>query len=139
MVNSYGFDNQGEPGRRRRRGIYFHGVNGTMFADYGFYKIIPEGKRMTAEDGDKAPKVIPDSPGHHREWLDAIRSRKQPSCHVGYHYKIDVAINLAMLSLKLGRSVRFDPKTESIPHDPEAAKFLLPTYREPWKLPKEYL
>ncbi len=139
LVNSYGFDNQGEPGCKRRRGVYFHGVNGTMMADYHVCKIIPEGDRMKAEDAEAVPKVIPDSPGHHREWLDCLRSRKQPSCNVGYHYKIDIAINLAMLSLKLGRSVRFDPRTETVPNDPEAAKLVTPQYREPWKLPTEYL
>ena len=139
LVNSYGFDNPVKTGRRRRLGIYFHGVNGTMFADYGVRKIFPEGQLMTEEEAEDVPKVIPDLPGHHREWLDGIKSRKQPSCHVGYHYKIDVAINLAMLSLKLGRSIHFDPKTEKIVGDPEAAKLVVPEYRAPWKFPKEYL
>ena len=58
---------------------------------------------------------------------------------MGYHYKIDIAINLAMLSLKLGRSVRFDPATETIPNDPEAVALDKPKYRDPWKLPAEYL
>jgi predicted dehydrogenase len=139
LINSYGFDNQGEPGTRRRRGIYFQGVNGTLIGDYELLKIVPEGDRMKSVDVDAVPKVIPDSPGHHREWLDGIHTRRPPSCHVGYHYKIDVAINLSLMSLKLGRSVRFDPASETIPNDPEAAKLLLPVYREPWKLPAEYL
>ena len=42
------------------------------------------GRRMAEEDIDKVPKAVPDSPGHHREWLDGIRTRRQPSCHVGY-------------------------------------------------------
>jgi len=139
LVNSYGWDFQGDPGMKRRLGIYFQGLNGTIATDYGKHEIIPEGQRMTVEDAEKAPKVVPDSPGHHREWLDCIRTRKQPSCHVGYHHKINVAINLAMMALKLGRSVRFDPKTETIPNDAEAAKLINPIYRDPWKLPAEYL
>ena len=53
--------------------------------------------------------------------------------------KVDVPIVLSLLSLKLGRSIRFDPKTESIVGDPEAARLALPEYRAPWKFPKEYL
>jgi len=137
LVSSYGWDFQGEPGMKRRLGIYFHGVNGLLATDYSTHKIIPEGDRM--KDAPAVPKVTPDSPGHHREWLDCLRTRRQPSCHVGYHYKIDVAINLAMLSLRLGRSVCFDPETETVPDDREAAGLLKPTYRDPWKLPAEYI
>lgn len=139
LVNSFGFDTQGQPGTRRRRGIYFHGTNGTLIADYGYLKIVPEGDRMEEEDVEKVEKVTPDSPGHHREWLDGIRTRTPPSCHVGYHYKVDMAINLGMLSLKLGRSVQFDPVTEIIPNDPEANKHVNPVYREPWKFPVQYV
>lgn len=139
LVNSYAFDFQQQPGIRRRRGIYFHGVNGTLLADYGFRKCIPEGDRMKAMDIEQAPRVIPESPGHHREWLDGIRTRRQPSCHVGYHYRIDIALNLSLMSLKLGRSIRFDPETETIVNDPEATKLAIPEYRDPWRLPAEYL
>jgi len=137
LVNSYGFDMQGKPGLKRRVGIYFQGVNGTLVTDYSEHKIIPEGDRM--KPNPEVPKLVPDSPGHHREWLDGIRSRKQPSCHVGYHYKVDMAITLSLLSLKLGRSISFNPEKETIVGDHEARKLAVPVYRKPWKFPKEYL
>jgi len=46
---------------------------------------------------------------------------------------------LANLSLKLGRSIRFDAATEKIAGDAEAAKQAKPEYRAPWKFPDEYL
>lgn len=140
LINSFAFDLQGRPGLHRRRGIYFQGVNGTLIADYGYLKIVPEGERMDDEiDETKLAKAVPDSPGHHREWLDGLRSRKQPSCHIGYHTKVDMAIQLAMLSLKLGRSVLFDAETMTIPNDREASKHLFPEYRAPWRIPAEYM
>jgi predicted dehydrogenase len=137
LVNSYGFDLQGAPGMERRLGVYFQGVNGTLVTGYKKHKIIPEGDRMSATP--EIPKTIPDSVGHHREWLDCIRTRQQPSCNVGYHYKLDLAITLSLLSLKLGRSIEFDPKTETIVGDAEARKLAVPEYRSPWKFPKKYL
>jgi len=137
LVNSYGFDFQGKGGIGRRLGVYFHGANATLFADYGTHKIVPEGDYF--KDVPPPEPSIPPSPGHEREWLDSIRSRQQPSCHVGYHYKLDVAIALANLSFKLGRSIRFDPATETIVGDDEAAKLARPVYRDPWKFPEEYL
>ena len=85
------------------------------------------------------PLSIPPSPGHEREWLDGIKSRKEPSCSVNYHWKVDLAITLANLSYKLGRSVRFDPQREKILNDQEAEKLARPEYRDPWKFPSQYL
>jgi len=137
-ANSYGFDSQGDNNNiRRRLGTYFHGVNGTLFANYGTHKVIPEGDRM--KDAQEPPKAVPDSPGQEREWLDAIKSRQQPSCNVDYHHKVNVPIVLGNLSLAVGRSIRLDPATEKIIGDDEAARLAVPEYRDPWKFPKQYL
>ena len=137
ITNSYGFDFMRGQESRRRLGIYFHGVNGTLQTDYENHLILPEGNRM---DGMQTPpESIPASPGHELEWLECIRSRKQPSCNPGYHVKIDVPLALSTLSLKLGRSIRFDPDSEKIVGDNEAIKLSVPEYRAPWKLPLEYL
>jgi predicted dehydrogenase len=136
-TNSYGFDFLRGQDSKRRLGIYFHGVNGTLYTDYSDHKILPEGNRM---DGMKTPpKSIAPSPGHELEWVECIKSRKQPSCSAEYHVKVDVPIALSVLSMKLGRSIKFDPATESIVGDKEAAKLAVPEYRGPWKFPKEYL
>ena len=138
LCNSYGFDLQGPNNNiGRRLGIYFHGVDGTLYANYGSHKVVPEGDRM--KDPQPPEPSIPPSPGHEREWLDSIRSRKQPSCNVSYHYKLDAAIGLANIAYRLGRSIRFDPKTEKIVGDPEAARLARPEYRAPWKFPAKYL
>lgn len=137
ITNSYGFDLHGDPVARRRLGIYFHGTSGTLFADYGRFTVVPEGEKM--KDLPEVPKSLAPSPGHEREWLDSIKSRQQPSCCVDYHLKIDVPLVLSLLSLKLGRSIRFDPATETITGDPEASKLAVPEYRAPWKFPTQYL
>lgn len=134
--NSFGFDfGRGKPDRRL--GIYFHAVNGTLFTDYGKHEIVPEGDLLKNAE-PPAPSIAP-SPGHEREWLDSVKSRREPSCSVNYHYKVDLALTLANLSYKLGRSVRWDPATERIVGDPEATKRARPVYREPWRFPAEYL
>ncbi len=136
-VASYGFDFQRKPSGRHGLGIYFHGVNGTLVSDYRVHNIVPEGDRL--KDAAVPEPSIPPSLGHEREWLDSMRSRTQPSCNVAYHYKIDLACTLANLSLKLGRSIRFDPATEKIVGDEEAARLAVPEYRGPWEFPVEYV
>jgi predicted dehydrogenase len=137
LTNSYGFDFEGDPQPMRRLGIYFHGANGTLFANYDTFKVVPEGNKM--RDSSAPPPSLAASPGHEREWLDCVKSRRQPSCNPAYHARIDVPIQLSLLSLKLGRSVRFDPVREQIVGDPEAARRAVPSYRAPWKFPAEYL
>ncbi len=137
LTNSYDFVPRGKVEPSRRLGIYFHGSNGTLYANYDMFRLMPEGDKM---EGLQAPPAsIPSSPGHEREWLDCIKSRQQPTCSVFYHVKVDVPIVLSLLSLKLGRSIRFDPATERIVDDREAARLAVPEYRSPWKFPKEYL
>jgi len=135
LTNSYGFDFQGELGRRRRTGIYFHGVNGTLIANYGTHKIVPEGDWM--KDVKPPEPSIPRSKGHQREWLDCIKSRKQPSCNVLYHVRVDVPIVLSLLAYRLRRAIKFDPEKEAIMGDDEAARLAVPEYRPPWKFPAE--
>ncbi len=136
LTNSFGFDlGRGSPARRL--GIYFHGLNGTLYSDYGMHRVVPEGAMLK----DVAPpeKAIPPSPGHEREWLNCIKSRAQPSCGPHYHTKVDVPLVLANLSLKLGRSIRFDGVAEKIVGDDEASRLSKPEYRAPWRFPEEYL
>ena len=83
--------------------------------------------------------TIASSPGHELEWLDCIKTRKQPSCNPEYHIKVDAPIALSVLSMKLGRSIKFDPATEKIVGDAEAARLAIPEYRAPWKFPAKYL
>lgn len=136
-TNSYGFDFLREQKSQRRLGIYFHGVNGTLLTDYDNHQILPEGDRMNGMQ--TPPKSIPPSPGHELEWLECIKSRKLPSCNPEYHIKVDVPIELSVLSMQLGRSIKFDPLTEKIIGDKEAARLSIPEYRGPWKFPNKYL
>jgi predicted dehydrogenase len=136
MCNSFAFDfGRGKPDRRL--GIYFHGLRGTLYSNYTMHEVVPEGDLL--QDATAPPESIPPSPGHEREWLDCLKSRAQPSCNPDYHYKIDLALTLANLSYRLGRSVRFDPRTERIVDDKQAARMARPEYRSPWKFPAQYL
>lgn len=138
LTNSYGFDLHGEPVPKRRLGIYFHGTNGTLYANYDIYKIVPEGDKMNGLM-EPPPPTLPRVESHEREWLDGVKFRRQPSCSVLYHIKVDLPITLSLLSLKLQRSIKFDPENMKIVNDKTAEKMAAPEYRRPWKFPKKYL
>ena len=124
--NAHGFDG-------RRMGIMFCGTKGTLAADYGSYKITPEGDRLKGVD--EPPASLPRSRGHHREWLDALKSRRPCSCDVEYGQKLTTAALLGNISLRVGRQIRWNAAEERIVNDADANAYLTREYRAPWKLP----
>jgi predicted dehydrogenase len=69
---------------------------------------------------------------HARDFIDCIRSRKAPISDLASAHRTSVACHLANLSLRLGRSLRWDWTTNSIANDPEANGLLVRPYRSPW-------
>jgi hypothetical protein len=67
-----------------------------------------------------------------QDWLDCMRSRKRPFCEVEDGHRVAIACNLANMSLRLGRSIRWDPEKEQVLGDKEAAALCVKPYRAPW-------
>src|SRR5262249_42504445 len=69
---------------------------------------------------------------HMRDFLEAIRSRKDPASDVLSGHQISTACHLSNIALQVGRRIRWDPETEEIVRDPQAAARLVRPYRAPW-------
>lgn len=90
----------------------------------------------------KAPKLGDDviktrlyeTPGHHRNFLDCVKSRKPTVTPVETAHASAVPGHLALISLMLNRPVKWDPVKEVILGDEEASKLLGRAYRGDWKL-----
>jgi predicted dehydrogenase len=115
-------------------GIMFQGTEATLVADYSTCKIIPN---ATGAKIDPPPRSIPTSVGHHREWLDAIKSRGPTTCHFEYGHRLSSVGHLGNIALWTGETLKWDAKAERVTNHPEANAHLLRTeYRAPWTLPK---
>ncbi|MFO0958209.1 MAG: Gfo/Idh/MocA family oxidoreductase [Isosphaeraceae bacterium] len=124
--NSHGFEDMG-------LGIMFQGTNGTLVANYSKYTIIPEKKGEKIVEPEPS---LPRSPGHHREWLDAIKSRSQASCHFEYGHRLSSVGHLGNMALRTGEKLKWDAQAETT-NRPEANAYLARAeYRAPWSLPK---
>src|ERR1039458_6652720 len=73
--------------------------------------------------------------GHEGNFLEAVKSRKKPNADVEIGRLSTMLCHLGNVSYKLGRDVRFDPKTEKF-GDAEANKLLRKEYRAGYELPK---
>jgi len=69
---------------------------------------------------------------HARGFLDAVRSRRDPTSDLEGGHRVATACHLANLSLRLGRKLRWDAHREAIEGDPEAQAMLERPYRAPW-------
>jgi predicted dehydrogenase len=67
-----------------------------------------------------------------RDWLDCMRTRKRPLCEVEDGSRVATACNLANMSLRLRRAIRWDPEKEAVIGDKEAAAACVRPYRAPW-------
>lgn len=123
----------GDPGSGRQLGIIFHGKERTLLANYGLCRVLD--KQGKVVEGETYPVAAPPSPGHEREFVDAVKSREECSCSFAKHLPMHTALNLAHISLQLGRKLHWDAETWQVVGDNEANALITPTYRAPWKLP----
>jgi len=70
---------------------------------------------------------------HAREFLDCVRSRREPVSDIESGHRVSTACHLANLSLRLGRKLRWDAAHEEVVGDGEANALLERPYRAPWE------
>ena len=120
-------------------GCYFYGTEGTFHMGWldgwTFYPAnsnkptIHEDPVLHDPDQQNIPELWAD-------FLECVKSRELPICDIeSGHHSTNMSL-LGMLSLKLGRSIAWDGKDETISNDPEANGLLRREYREPWVYPE---
>jgi predicted dehydrogenase len=102
----------------------------------------PVGGPQIVAPGPRKPRTEPaedrsgDTRGqfreHVRNFLDCVKSRKQPISDLASAHRTATACHLANLSLRLGRKLRWDAAREEIVGDAEANRWLVRPYRAPW-------
>uniref|UniRef100_A0A7C4QMK2 Gfo/Idh/MocA family oxidoreductase n=1 Tax=Schlesneria paludicola TaxID=360056 RepID=A0A7C4QMK2_9PLAN len=111
--------------------VLFEGTEGRLIADYSTHKVfLHSGK--TAEP---VPPSIPNSIGHHKEWLHAIRTGETTGSHFEYAGNLTEAVHLGNLAYRVGRPIRWDAAQLKAVDCPEADPIINRPYREGWVLP----
>jgi predicted dehydrogenase len=132
-------------------GATLYGEKGTLKLSVQKYDFIPRsgGKKIHQDvvmeldqyPEDKTEKdleqhVAPAIRGHMLDFLSAIENRSKPVADIEQGHISTAACILANMSMKLGRTLRWDPTNHSIVGDEEANKLLRRPYREPWVHPE---
>ena len=71
---------------------------------------------------------------HYENFIQCVRSRKDPIAPVEAGHQASYLGMIAEISIRLGRPLRWDPKSETFPDDAEAMQLLSAPMREPWEL-----
>jgi predicted dehydrogenase len=84
---------------------------------------------------NKLAVKLPVSRDHTRNFVDAIKSGKRPICDVETAVRSDTLCQIALIAVKLGRRLRWDPQTEHFGEDAAANEMLRSRpMRGPWRL-----
>jgi myo-inositol 2-dehydrogenase / D-chiro-inositol 1-dehydrogenase len=79
--------------------------------------------------------VLPLKSSEKRDFLDAVKSRKQPLYTAEGGHRTASLSHLAIAAIESGRKLKWDPEKEKVIGDDEAMKLLAPKpLRAPWKL-----
>lgn len=70
--------------------------------------------------------------GEHRDFLDCVKSRKDPYFPVDIGHRVSTVCHLANIAIKLGRKINWDPVAEQFRDDPQATAMLQRPLRAPW-------
>ncbi len=114
-------------------GCTFVGTKGTLHIDRGVLTSDPEGV-VQEPLSDKEVHLFK-SPGHHRNWLDCIRSRQKTVADVEYGARTVAIIQLGNLAYWNRKRLRWDPKNWKFVGDSGDAKWMDRERRDPWALP----
>ncbi len=89
---------------------------------------------LKSEIGPNELHLYTNPGGEHRDFLDCVKSRKDPYFPVDIGHRVSTVCHLANIAVKLGRKLKWDPESEVFPNDDEANRFLSRPMRAPWKL-----
>ena len=102
-------------------GQLFVGDDGMLISDYGRHVLLPEEKFV---DFVPPAKSIPDSIGHHREWIEACKTGSPTTCNFAYSGALTEAVLLGNVAFRVGRPLDWDAKNLQATNAPEAAELV---------------
>jgi hypothetical protein len=99
----------------------------------GGWQVIGSGDKIVAEDG----AIFPDD-AHQKNFIECIRSRKQPNGQIEECHRSATLINLGNIACRVGnKQLLFDGKTEKFIGNKEANVLAKGSYRKGYEIPEK--
>ena len=114
-------------------GCLFQGSEAWLAANYETNEVWVKGKKV--DDFPRPAPTIPDSPGHVREFLDAVKSRNlDTTCNMRYGFRVTKPGLLANISYRTGHRLRWNEEAERVIDDKDANRLLMRRFRKDYQL-----
>jgi predicted dehydrogenase len=112
-------------------GVLFEGDHARLLADYGSRQLLVGDDRHL-----EAPApTIPNSIGHHQEWIQACKTRGATTCNFDYSGALTESVLLGNVSYRAGqRHLVWQGEELKVTNCPEAQALLTKEYRAGWAL-----
>jgi hypothetical protein len=116
------------------RGVKFEGDQGWVFIHVHDQKVEASDPRILESTIGPNEVHLGRTPGHHRNFIDCMRSREEPMASAEVGHRTGTICHLNNIAMKLGRPIKWDPVNEVVVGDEEANGLLKPDMRAPWTL-----
>jgi predicted dehydrogenase len=120
-----------------RSGTKWIGEQGWVWVDRGAFQTSdPHWKEeiQKREQKKDLPVLLPVSPGHQRDFLDCVKSRRRTLTPVEVAHRSQTPGHLGYIASVVGRNLQWDAARQEIIGDSEASKLLSRPMRSPWHL-----
>jgi Oxidoreductase family, C-terminal alpha/beta domain/Oxidoreductase family, NAD-binding Rossmann fold len=112
-------------------GALFVGKRGMLLANYQKYVLLPEGE---FKDFKPPAPSIPNSIGHHAEWVQACKTGGPTTCNFDYSGNLTEANLLGNVAYRVGKKLAWDPVSLRATNCPEADVLIRPEMHNGWTL-----
>lgn len=116
----------------RKWGVRFIGGKGTLDISRDYLDSNPA-TIATATLGSNDIRLY-NSNNHYQDWLDCIKTGKEPICDAETGHRSSSVCALANIAYWMKRPLEWDPKKEQFRNDAEANALVKANIRGPWKL-----
>ncbi len=116
-------------------GAKWIGPNGWVRVDRGTLEASNKDWIREIQKLDKAGTLkvqLYNSPGHHKEFLDSVKSRKRTLTPIEIAHRSQSPGHLGYIASVVGRKLTWDAAKQEIVGDAEASKMIVPHMRAPW-------
>jgi predicted dehydrogenase len=118
-----------------RGGAKWIGTDGWVWVDRGAFEGSNQEWRDYRELPEELRKVkLYKSSDHHGNFLDCVKSRQPTITPAETAHHSSIPGHLGLISMMVGRKLKWDAPKEQIIGDPEASKLMGREFRKPWNL-----
>ena len=121
-----------------RGGTKWIGTDGWVWVNRGEFDASNQEWRDYKKLPEELRKVkLYESSNHQKNFIDCVKSRQPTITPVQTAHHSAIPGHLGLISMLVGRKLKWDVASERILNDPEATRLMTRAYRMPWRLPSD--